>query len=290
VAGYTECRDTYLDSANPTYNFGGDLYNDVRNNPKMNFVISFGLPPEVLGKTIVQARILFYCWYVSGWQAGRYLDLYRVTEAWEEGTADGSYQPGCASWTVKNGGAGGDVAWSVPGGTHAPELLDRSLIPNNAYYPEFDITGLVQEWANGGIENLGVVLKNDTPIVTGIKASEYSEYGRPYLEITYALPTGLGPVAGSACGLELLPNCPNPARPATTLQFRVAEACRLQLCVFALDGRKVATLLDGPVTTGFHQIIWRGEDDRGTALPSGIYFARLRSDAADLTRKILLTK
>jgi hypothetical protein len=80
----------------------------------------------------------------------------------------------------------GDGSWSSPGGSHAPELLDSSLIPNGAYYPEFDITDLVQDWVTGGFDNFGVLLKNDSPVGTGIKASEYSEYGRPYMEITYA--------------------------------------------------------------------------------------------------------
>ena len=191
---------------------------------------------------------------------------------------------------MRGNASGEDVAWSVPGGTHAPALLDRSLIPNAAYYPEFDITGLVQEWANGTDSDFGVILKTDSPVVTGIKTSEYSEYGRPYLEITYAMPSGVGPAAVTAGGLELLPSCPNPARPTTTLQFRVTEAGDLQLGIFALDGRRVATLLDGPLSAGVHQIDWRGTDDRGTALPSGIYFARLRSDAAVVTQKILLTR
>ena len=74
----------------------------------------------------------------------------------------------------------------MPGGCHAAELLASSPIPANAYYPEFDITNLVQQWVRGEVENFGVVLKNDTPVGTGIKASEYSEYGRPFMEITYA--------------------------------------------------------------------------------------------------------
>jgi uncharacterized repeat protein (TIGR02543 family) len=39
---------------------------------------------------------------------------------------------------------------------------------------------------DGTSDNFGVLLKNDSTVVTGIKASEYSEYGRPYLVITYA--------------------------------------------------------------------------------------------------------
>ena len=145
-------------------------------------VISFDMPDEVLNKVIVDAKIGFYCWTVSSWQDGHFLDLYRVTQEWVEGSADGAYQEGAASWQVRSS----DGDWSSPGGSHAPELLGSSLIPNGDYYPEFDITGLVQDWAAGGAENFGVLLKNDSPVGTGIKASEYSEYGRPYMEITYA--------------------------------------------------------------------------------------------------------
>ncbi len=290
VSGYDQCRDAYLDSANPTFNYGGDLYNDVRNSPKMNFIISFGLPAEVLGKTIVEARIGFYCWYVSSWQEGQYLDLYRLTEDWTEGTADGAYQAGCVSWAARSGDAGGDIPWTTPGGTHAPELLARSLIANGAYYPEYDITALVQAWANGTTPNLGVILKNDSPVTTGIKASEYSEYGRPYLEITYTLPSGVGPAVAPDVSRDRLAAFPNPAGAATTLRFRAKVAGPTQLSIFALDGRKVATLLDGSIAAGLHQLDWSGTDDQGRALPNGVYFARLRCGAGGGTRKILLAK
>jgi hypothetical protein len=184
------------------------------------------------------------------------LDLYRVTEAWEEGTGDGSYQPGCASWLVCSGDAGGEIEWTAPGGTHDEELLGRSLIPNAAHDPGFDITSLVQAWASGMTENLGVILKKDSPTITGIKASEYSEYGRPYLEITYTYPSDASPRADS-------------------------------------DGRergRVATLIDGPVSAGLHGVTWRGVDDRGAALDAGVSFARLRSGGAGETRKILLAR
>ena len=202
VDGYAGCRDAYLDSANPTYNYGGDLYKSVEDVPKCNFAISFEMPEEVMGKTILEATIVFYCWTVSSWQEGQYLDLYRITEEWEEGTADGAFQEGSASWNVRSG----VIDWSTPGGTFDPALLDSSLIPNQDYYPEFDITGLVQEWADGTTENFGVLLINDSVASTGIKASEYSEYGRPYLEITYSASScvdtdgdGYGDPAGDDC-------------------------------------------------------------------------------------------
>lgn len=181
VDGYIGCRDAYLDAASPTLNYGNDPYNYVRNNSKINFLISFDMPSQVLGKQIVEARIGFYCWTVSSYTAGQYLDLYNVTETWIEGTADGAYQEGSTSWDVR---CCADL-WATPGGTVDSQILGQSLIPNSTYYPEFDITDLVQQWVDGTTENYGVLLRNDSTVVTGIKASEYSEYGRPYLVITY---------------------------------------------------------------------------------------------------------
>lgn len=181
VNNYTGCRDTYLDSANPTYNYGNDPYDYVRNSPKRNFIIGFDLPTEIIGKQINSATLVLYCWSISSWQAGQYLELYRVTEQWEEGTANGAYQEGSASWNIRTG----SNEWATPGGTYEPNLIDSSLIPQTSYYPQFDITAVVQDWADGVVPNYGLLLLNNTPVTTGIKASEYSEYGRPYLSINY---------------------------------------------------------------------------------------------------------
>ncbi len=290
VAGYDGCRDAYLDSANPTLNYGGDPYNYVRNDPKINFAISFELPAEVMGTRIVEATLGVYCWTISNWQEEQYLDLYRITEAWEEGSADGAYQEGCASWLVRSGDAGGEIEWTVPGGTHAPEVLDRSLIPSTAYYPEFDITALVQEWAGGVTDNLGVLLINDSVATTGIKASEYSEYGRPYLEISYTYASDVPgePIASNI--RMLLPCYPNPASGEMTLRFHLPEAGPAELSVYAADGRRVATLLSGSLSSGAHAVTWTGVSDRGSLLEAGVYFARLRTGGWGQTRKILLTR
>ncbi len=78
----------------------------MQNDPKSNLAISFALPVEVMGMVIVSAKIGFYCWTVSGWVEDQYLDLYRITEHWEEGSGAGN----------------GDIDWATPGGTIDPEL------------------------------------------------------------------------------------------------------------------------------------------------------------------------
>ncbi len=142
----------------------------------------------------------------------------------------------------------------MPGGTYDPELIDQSLIPTSAYYPAFDVTDLVQEWALGAGDNFGVLLVNGSVVTTGIKASEYSEYGRPYLTITYSVPSDVpGSDDAPVVGWQLLPAYPNPASPSTTLRFGVDQPQDVQLCIYSIDGRRVATLVNGPLGAGTHQ-------------------------------------
>jgi hypothetical protein len=282
---------TYTYRVKATYNYGGDPYNYVRNDPKINFALLFELPEEVMGMLIVEATLGVYCWTVSNWAEDQYLDLYRITEEWTEGTADGSYQEGSVSWEMRTGDAGGDVAWTVPGGTYDPELIDHSLIPNSAHYPEFDVTDVVQEWALGPGDNFGVLLVNDSVVTTGIKASEYSEYGRPYLTITYSVPSDVpGSDDAPVLGWKLLPAYPNPASPSTTLRFGLDQPQDVELCIYSIDGRRVATLVNGLLGAGTHQATWRGLDDRGLGLQTGVYFARLRSSHEEQVVKILLAR
>jgi hypothetical protein len=88
--------------------------------------------------------------------------------------------------------------------------------------------------------------------------------------------------------LRLEPGCPNPAPAGTTLRFHLAQTEPVDLSVFAIDGRRVATLWSGPRGAGGHEVAWRGTDDLGSALPSGVYLVRLRSAREERTVKVVL--
>jgi hypothetical protein len=49
----------------------------------------------------------------------------------------------------------------------------------------------------------------------------------------------------------------------------------------------VRTLVSGPVEAGRHAIVWRGRDDRGRAVASGVYFVRFETDGFVGDRKVL---
>ena len=58
------------------------------------------------------------------------------------------------------------------------------------------------------------------------------------------------------------------------------------LAVFAIDGRRVATLIQEPMAAGAHSINWDGSDSRGKRVASGTYFYRLKLDGASMSRQM----
>ncbi len=78
--------------------------------------------------------------------------------------------------------------------------------------------------------------------------------------------------------LAILGNAPNPFNPATELSFAVPEGGRsVSLAIIAMDGRRARQLVVGNLPGGEHKVTWRGRDDAGRKLPSGVYFASWRS-------------
>jgi len=87
-----------------------------------------------------------------------------------------------------------------------------------------------------------------------------------------------------------LANHPNPFNPQTTISFELPAAGNVRLAVHDSRGRHAAHLLDTWLDEGRHSIIWRGVDDRGHALGSGVYFGKLETESGIVsnTRMVLI--
>ncbi len=90
---------------------------------------------------------------------------------------------------------------------------------------------------------------------------------------------------GVSVSFDLRPNHPNPFSSVTTISFDMPDAEEITLEVVDLLGRTVATLAEGRWPAGQHQVRYDG-----SALPSGIYLARFRSDTKVRTRQIVVVK
>ncbi len=72
-------------------------------------------------------------------------------------------------------------------------------------------------------------------------------------------------------GAPTLVALPNPSRqPHVTLSFSLVEAAHTTLEIFDVSGRRVATLHEGRMEAGSHEVVWRAP-----SAASGIYFGRL---------------
>ncbi len=89
---------------------------------------------------------------------------------------------------------------------------------------------------------------------------------------------------------ELSGNWPNPFNPSTSLAFSLSDPARTRLDIFDIRGRRLATLLDESLAAGTYSVVWHGTDQKGRALSSGVYFARLRSGEREAVHKMLLLK
>lgn len=82
-----------------------------------------------------------------------------------------------------------------------------------------------------------------------------------------------------------LSSFPNPFNPSTTISFSLPREAHARIAIFDILGREVAVLANDKFAIGEHQMTFNG-----SALPSGIYFARLQSGAMTETRKLLLLR
>jgi hypothetical protein len=82
-----------------------------------------------------------------------------------------------------------------------------------------------------------------------------------------------------------LGNYPNPFNAQTTIEFDLVEASHARLDIYDLVGRRVNTLVDEEMSAGHHQFIWNAAE-----LNSGVYFYRLETGQAAVTRRMLLVK
>jgi len=80
-------------------------------------------------------------------------------------------------------------------------------------------------------------------------------------------------------------NYPNPFNPATDISFALPVASHVRLEIYNIMGQKVATVVDAPMTAGYHSVSYNAA---GNA--SGVYFYRLEADTFVETRKMLLLK
>ena len=116
----------------------------------------------------------------------------------------------------------------------------------------------------------------------------FGGYGIGYLSDLWMLVWG---TTGSVPGplphtFEFVRLRPNPSQGETFVDFDLGVPARVVLDVFDAQGRRVNRITEW-FTAGHNVISWLGDDERGHALGSGVYFIRMQVGASQTTRRMV---
>jgi hypothetical protein len=123
------------------------------------------------------------------------------------------------------------------------------------------------------------ITKNDTSRLVGLLAS-----GVVYGD-TIAVTTVVRSVSPPAHEFALSQNYPNPFNPSTTIRYGLPNRSHVTLTVFNTLGQQVATLVNGEMEAGYHEIQF---DAKG--LSSGVYLYRMQTGSHIATKKLILLR
>ena len=89
---------------------------------------------------------------------------------------------------------------------------------------------------------------------------------------------------------KLFPMYPNPFNSSTIISYNVPKTSPVKIFVVDILGRKIKTLVDNVADAGLYRVKWRGYNDFGNLVPSGIYYIQFISNKHIFQNKILMIK
>ncbi|MBN2566345.1 MAG: right-handed parallel beta-helix repeat-containing protein, partial [Candidatus Eisenbacteria bacterium] len=110
-------------------------------------------------------------------------------------------------------------------------------------------------------------------------------------EAAPAIPTGTADTEVTPAAFSLGRCAPNPFGSRTSVQYGIpAGSGSVDVSVFDVAGRHVATLYSGHQEPGTHRVTWDGRDRFGNGVAAGIYFVRLETSDFRATAKMVLLR
>lgn len=99
------------------------------------------------------------------------------------------------------------------------------------------------------------------------------------------LSTSTEPIPGIPERYVLNQNYPNPFNPSTTIRYGLPESGDVELDVYNMAGKRVATLVKEHKSAGWHEVTFNASN-----MASGVYIYRIQSGEFIQTRKLILVK
>jgi len=188
--------------------------------------------------------------------------------------------------------AGGNAGWAVVDLSGVEEL--QGLSGDADFYVWVELAGTVSDGTSDVVQPSILVDFNDSGDVypdnnlfyDGETAQQLGYASFIHVLATPAESAVDQPVETAVPGKFALHTAyPNPFNPTTTLRYDVARTGKVSLTVYNVMGQQVASLVNGTVQAGAHQITFDG-----ASLSSGVYFVRMQADGFNAVRKVMLMK
>lgn len=88
----------------------------------------------------------------------------------------------------------------------------------------------------------------------------------------------------------LTQNLPNPFRTSTRIMFSLSREEHVRVAIYDVQGRKLATLLDGVRLAGTNAVTWDARDRDGNRVGAGVYWCRIETPTRKEARKLIVVR
>lgn len=181
-------------------------------------------------------------------------------------------------------------------GASIAKAFIKTLNPAAGYamtnYITADMTAIPDTWANYSLQITIAAGMTGQLLQIGFmnQATFYESSAIFYDNVDFREFIASGVPTAVMAGAELRQNYPNPFNPSTKIEFTLERASNVDVTVFDLAGRHVATLKSGSLAAGDHAVVWNGNTDAGSPAPAGQYRYVLTTDAGRVSRSMMLVK
>jgi hypothetical protein len=190
--------------------------------------------------------------------------------------------------TVKNsstkGGVGGAFVYAADADGH---ILGYGVTDRTGKYT---VAGLAPGTYNTFADAIGFTSTGSQSSNPSYDASGNAVAATTDLTVTPETAVAVKSTTVRPTSYALEQNYPNPFNPTTQIAFEIAKSERVNVSIFNILGQKIATIVDGEMSSGSHVVTWSGRNDHGELSPSGVYFYRLSTPDFTAVRKMLLLK
>jgi len=204
-----------------------------------------------------------------------------------------NFSVGSIGW---NGGSGrshdGNVFINFPAGS----------LENDIYFAIFQKEDVYEI----GINNVQLSKAATVKFLTNEHKAIYQRDGEQWIELPTLFYNGfvtaetehlgefrLGEAINSIPVTSVIGNYPNPFNPETEINFEISARDNDKICqieIYNIKGQLVRKLLNEPLTSGPHKVLWNGKDSSSNPVASGVYFFNLKIDSHSIAHKMLLLK